>query len=58
MFWGESSWCQLCDHSLDLTFHGLGLTFEFATSLSDTCMELFVVDGFLGSELVLVGTGL
>ena len=51
MFWGESSWSQLGDHSL-------GLTFEFATSLFDTCMELFVVDGFLGSELVLVGTGL
>ncbi len=51
MFWGESSWSQLCDHSL-------GLTFEFVTSLFDTCMELFVVDGFLGSELVLVGTGL
>ena len=51
MFWGESSWSQLCDHSL-------GLTFEFATSLFDTCMELFVVDGSLGSELVLVGTGL
>ncbi len=51
MFWGESSWSQLCDHSL-------GLTLEFATSLFDTCMELVVVDGFLGSELVLVGTGL
>ncbi len=51
MFWGESSWSQLCDHSL-------GLTFEFATSLFDTGIELFVVDGFLGSELVLVGTGL
>jgi hypothetical protein len=50
VFWGESSWSQLCDHSL-------GLTFEFATSLFDTCMEFFVVDGFLGSELVLVGTG-
>ncbi len=38
----------LCDHSL-------GLMSEFATSLFDSCVQFFVVNRLLGSEMVWIG---